>query len=143
MREPLLRKDRVATVELSWDPQCSSEGEMRRQVTTRFAAGVDPLGRHALGGSPCGRHCPYSEPCNTSRSASEPLSQIRPSQSVHQALEPRVAAQQGEGGVDPKPARREVVRDREQRLQPVERLVGLAQEQVASFRVPAMWFHVI
>jgi hypothetical protein len=49
---------------------------------------------------------------------------------AHQPLEVRVALEGGEGGVDLKPAGREVVGHLEERRQPVECLVIFPNEQV-------------
>src|SRR6185503_8482992 len=49
---------------------------------------------------------------------------------LQQPLEPRVAPQRREVGVDLEPAGREIARDLEQRLEVVERLLGLAHHEV-------------
>src|SRR5215210_5823319 len=54
---------------------------------------------------------------------------------VHQPLKARVAPERGEGGVNFKPARRQVVRDLEQRLKLVEGALGLAHEQVDAIEL--------
>ena len=49
---------------------------------------------------------------------------------LHQLPEPRVLPQRIERRIDPEPPRREIVRRPEQRLEPVQRLLRLADEDV-------------
>ncbi len=58
------------------------------------------------------------------------LAECRPLTSCDEPLEARVPAQRREVRIDLEPARREIVRDLEQRLEPIEGCIFLSHEQV-------------